>query len=119
MGERDEPCVGSWESDSDGQEGVMPDGSEFVKLMTSYLMTRVLNATQFCQLMYWAGKAGIEVGQPFGVHPGSPSGHAQRNFNRKLCFVGTMDRSCVFDMPGHYKQQLVAKYAEHHGLARP
>ena len=64
-GEQDVPLGFEGEqSDSDDQEGVMTDGAESVKLMTSYLKTRVLKATQFCQVVCWAGNAGIAKAQP-------------------------------------------------------
>ena len=84
----------------------MTDGAEFVKLVTSYLMTHLLNATTFCQLVYWAGKAKIAEAQPFGVRPRSPNGHYQRHLDRKPCTIGKMDRFSVFNMPGHYQRQL-------------
>ena len=45
-------------SDSDDQEGVMTDGAESVKLMTSYLKTRVLKATQILPGRVLGGQCG-------------------------------------------------------------
>ena len=56
-------------SDSD-QELPIPPGDEYTNAMLEYLNARVLNATQFCILMHYAGNAGIKQAVKFGHRPG-------------------------------------------------
>ena len=54
---------------SDWEEPHSLIGEEFVQLMLSHLHERTLNAKQFCQLMYWAGRAGVQDAIKYGLAP--------------------------------------------------
>ena len=56
--------------------------SEFIKFVSLLLMTRVLNAKQFCILMYWAWQAGIGACTDDALPPNSKSGHYQRKLDK-------------------------------------
>ena len=56
----------------------------FIQLMLSYLHERTLNAKQFCQLMYWVGRAGVQDAIKYGLALGAPSGHYQRKLDLVL-----------------------------------
>ena len=69
---------------SDWEEPHSLPGEEFVQLMLSHLHERTLNAKPFCQLMYWAGRAGVQDAIKYGLAPGAPSGHYQRKLDLVL-----------------------------------
>jgi hypothetical protein len=57
------------DSNSDFEAPPASAGDEFVEAMVELLMMRVLNAGQFCSLMYFAGLAGVSAATRYVTHP--------------------------------------------------
>ena len=91
---------GPWGEPSSGDENIPPAtaGEELVAVCRGYLSEHVLNAKQFCTIMYWASKAGVVEAQQFSLQPGASSGHFQRKLDR--CLSGELYKA---DIPGHDK----------------
>ena len=73
-------------SDDTGDEpaSAATAGQDFVEYMISLLLRRALNAREFCEAMYLAGKAGVAEAVPFGFRLDAPSGHYQRHLQATL-----------------------------------
>jgi hypothetical protein len=80
-------------------------GDDFVEGMLDLLSERTLNARQFCEQMFHAGRAGINEAIPFGKAPGAPSGHYNRHVKDVFCAFRGED---IIDIcvPGHGKHSL-------------
>ena len=91
---------------SDWEEPPTPPGEEFVQLMLSYLNDRTLNAKQFCQLMYMAGKAGVKDATKYGLAPGAPSGHYQRKLDTVMESRQNTQSFYNIQVPGSSKHEL-------------
>ena len=52
---------------------------EFVNFLVLLLLTRTLNAREFCTIMWWASRCGLAAASTYGFRPGAPSGHFQRH----------------------------------------
>ena len=74
--------------------------------MLSYLNQRILNAFQFCQLMYFAGKAGVQEATKHGMAPGGSSGHYQRKLDTVMEGRRNTDIFYSLDVPGTAKHEL-------------
>ena len=97
----DPPSSSSCES----SEEVTP-GAEFVAHMTTLLNERVLNARQFCEAMWFAGRAGIPEAVPWGMNPGAASGHYQRKLNAATGDAHDRADLYMLSVPGHAKHDL-------------
>ena len=81
---------GSRCASSDEEHGADPNESDddaagnFIQEMTTLYLKRVLDAGQFCVIMYHAGRAGIGSAVKYGYKPGAPSGHCQRHLKRAI-----------------------------------
>ena len=66
-----------WGECSDDEADTEPAStpfSELIFVMTTMLFMRVLNARQFCEIMFWIGKCGISEANKWGFRPGAPVG---------------------------------------------
>ena len=58
-----------------------PDAiGQFIEFAKGLLLLRVINARQFCVMMYYLGEGGIERLKKYGLKPTSNSGHFTRKF---------------------------------------
>ena len=76
-----------WGECSDDEADTEPAStpfSELIFVMTTMLFMRVLNARQFCEIMFWIGKCGISEANKWGFRPGAPSGHYARHLEPLL-----------------------------------
>ena len=72
---------GGESSGSDFQIQEVSAEEEFVQECILLFLQRVLNARQFCTLMFRAGRAGNAQAVRYGLNPDAPSGHFQRHLN--------------------------------------
>ena len=81
------------DEDIDGFEGVCHETEEeeepdwhklFIRFVVELLLLRVLNARQFCVIMWYAAKASITSAGPYGLHPQARSSHYCRKVKRKI-----------------------------------
>ena len=94
-------------SDSDDPADTPPTaGEEFMRLMLSLVLSRSINNRQFCELCYFAGKAGIAEAVRYGVRPGCSSGNYSRHLDPILGFERGNRALYDMDIPGHNKQSL-------------
>ena len=75
---------GDGDSDSDHAEVESTPWDDFLEFVFDLLMMRVLNAKQFCLIMWYAWKAGLMSAKKYAFRPGAPSGHYQRHVSS--CF---------------------------------
>jgi hypothetical protein len=99
-------AVGGSEPDSDFEAPPASAGDEFIQAMVELLMMRVLNAGQFCSLMYLAGKAGVSAATRYGKPPGTASGHFQRHLDPLLGTVRETDALYEASVPAQGKRDL-------------
>ena len=81
----DEYCFFGECSDPENAEDIDTEGGpgrEFVSYMLKLMYQNSISATLFCIIMYLAFKAGISECEPYGLKPGSPSGHYMRKVKR-------------------------------------
>ena len=112
------PRQQDWESDSSDGEG-FPDHADsssdseaeaepetmLLRTLLDLLFLRVLNARQFCVVLYWCGRCGLAALAQFGKPPGAESHHYQRHLESKLGVVFN-DRGRFYNLnvPGKLKQ---------------
>ena len=112
------PRQHDWESDSNDGEG-FPDHADsssdseaeaepetmLLRTLMDLLFLRVLNARQFCVVLYWCGRCGLAALAQFGRAPGAKSHHYQRHLESKLGVVFN-DRGRFYNLkaPGKLKQ---------------
>ena len=90
------------EVDSDS----MSPAEEFIEFSCELLYTRVLNARQFCSLMWHAGRAGVAAASSYGLSPNSASGNFQRKLQHSLPLYAEPLRSYKFSAPGSSREAL-------------
>ena len=76
-------------SDDEAVDADSPEAAaeEWMSVMLDLCWSRSITAGAFCQLCYWASKAGIEgLAGSCGQRPGLPSGHYQRHLDKALGF---------------------------------
>ena len=76
-------------SDDEAVDADSPEAAaeEWMSVMLDLYWSRSITAGAFCQLCYWASKAGIEgLAGSCGQRPGLPSGHYQRHLDKTLGF---------------------------------
>ena len=89
----------------DGDEGTKDPQSQLIDCCVTILLMRVLNARQFCILMYLAGRCGLRQLAKLGLPPSSPSHRFMRKVRRTLG-VYTKTDLYAFDVPGRKKRGL-------------
>ena len=94
--------------DSDNEESPEINWWEemLVEFMLDLLLARTLSARQFCVIMYFVGKCGIQNAIRFGKAPGAPSGHYNRHIKRKFGYVFQNDHWYRIKAPGRKKHEL-------------
>ena len=88
----------------DGDEGSCPQ-SKVIDFCVTHLMMRVLNARQFCVLMYLAGRCGLKLLAKLGLPPSAPTGHYMRKVRTKLGVYANADLYEI-KVPGRKKRGL-------------
>ena len=97
---------GELESDSDLDEvGLSPQG-ELIDFCTDLLMLGVLNARQFCVLMYRAGRCDLAECAKYGLSPHSSSGHYHRKLDTMLGYKSNNRSLYHVDVPGHSNAEM-------------
>jgi len=88
------------DSDSSGDECAKDPTSEFINFLILLLLTRCLNAREFCTVMFWASKCGIAAAGKYGYSPGAPSGHFQRHCDKVVEPLRRRSHLYEFEAPG-------------------
>ena len=72
------------DSESSSEDAMPSTWDAFGEFAVDLLLLRVLNAKQFCLLMWYAWKAGLESAKPFAFRPRAPSGHYNRHVRKTV-----------------------------------
>lgn len=107
----------SWESDarvdeSDGGSSSEDEPSteaaatgEFLNALQALYLSSTISAMTFCIICYWAGLAGLAVGQ-YGMAPGRSSGNYKRHLDAILKVPDYKKQLYDLDIIGHRKHDL-------------
>jgi hypothetical protein len=74
--------------------------------MLMLLMTRTLNANQFCTLMHWISECGVAKAKPYGMAPGKASGKYMRHVDKVVGYAACSGDLYEMQVPGHGKHDL-------------
>ena len=87
-------------------EAQMTAGAEFMRIMISLVLSRALNNRQFCEVCFFAGRAGVTEAVPYGMRPGCSSGNYSRRLDPLLGFKRANASLYELEAPGHSKNTL-------------
>ena len=105
-GELDVPDL-EYESDSDDDAPPISPVDELITFLIELVLVRALNARQFCVIMYWIGRCGVEKCKKFGLQPGRQSGKYNRKVKRAVGLGGAKGSYYVLPTPFHSKQSML------------
>ena len=72
------------DEDDVGVSAETSPGTKFVSFLLKLMFQSAISATIFCRIMWLAFQAGIKECEPYGLKPGSSSGHYMRKVKRQL-----------------------------------
>jgi hypothetical protein len=93
------------ESEQEADEDWSPD-QEFVSMMIKLLLYSSISSITFCQIMYWAGRAGIKEAVRYGLEPGKQSGKYSQKIKKIFDYRAKKHLFYQMRVPGQGKHDI-------------